>query len=306
MAIKKGAAQAKAQGQRVADSRAMEVMSRVGLSARGVIYVLVGLLAVQMGFGGDSGGKEADRSGAVRTIGEQPFGRVLLWALVVGLAAMALWRLSEAAFGPAGEGGDKWTRRLGSLGLAVFYTVISIGVVQTALVGGSPGSRGGNETSKEYTARVLNWPHGRVLVGVFGAVLVIVGVVIVVRSLMRKFEENLRTGEMSPPTRRVVAGLGIVGGVACGVLAAVAGLFVLLAAVQFDAGRAKGLDETLRSFAATPAGPVLLIAAAVGLVVFGLYSFCEARWRKAPEHGIPTEPPRAAGDRGSGTRKSVP
>ncbi|MFJ7266445.1 DUF1206 domain-containing protein [Streptomyces sp. NPDC099050] len=219
---------------------------------------------------------------------------------------MALWRLSEAAFGQAGEDGDKWTRRLGSLGLAVFYTVISIGVVQTALVGGSSGSRGGNETSKEYTARVLNWPGGRVLVGVFGVVLVIVGVVIVVRSVMRKFEENLRTGEMSPTTRRVVAGLGIVGGVACGVLAAVAGLFVLLAAVQFDAGRAKGLDETLRSFAATPAGPVLLIAAAVGLVVFGLYSFCEARWRKAPEHGIPAEQPRAAGDPGSGTRRSVP
>ncbi|WP_404961697.1 DUF1206 domain-containing protein [Streptomyces sp. 147326] len=277
----------------MSNSRAMEVLSRVGLCARGVIYVLVGLLAVQMGFGGDSG-KEADRSGAVRTIGEQPFGRVLLWALVVGLAAMALWRLSEAAFGQAVTGGDKWTRRLGSLGLALFYTVICIGVVQTALVGGSAGGRPGDETSKDYTARVLNWPGGRVLVGVVGAVLVIVGVVIVVRSLMRKFEENLRTGEMSPTTRRVVAGLGIVGGVATGVVAAVAGLFVLLAAVQFDPGRAKGMDETLRSFAATPAGPVLLIAAAVGLLLFGLYSFCEARWRKAPEHGASAEQPTAA------------
>lgn len=84
---------------------------------------------------------------------------------------------------------------------------------------------------------------------------------------------------MSPVTRRVVAGLGIVGGVATGVVAAVAGLFVVLAAVRFDPGEAKGMDETLRSFAATPAGPVLLIAAAVGLLLFGLYSFCEARSR---------------------------
>ncbi|MEU7602556.1 DUF1206 domain-containing protein [Streptomyces sp. NPDC041003] len=287
----------------MSNSRAMEVLSRVGLCARGVIYVLVGLLAVQMGFGGDSG-KEADRSGAVRTIGEQPFGRVLLWALVVGLAAMALWRLSEAAFGQAVTGGDKWTRRLGSLGLAVFYTVICIGVVQTALVGGSAGGRPGDETSKDYTARVLNWPLGRVLVGVVGAVLVVVGVVIVVRSLMRKFEENLRTDEMSPTTRRIVAGLGIVGGVATGVVAAVAGLFVLLAAVQFDPSRAKGMDETLRSFASTPAGPVLLIAAAVGLLLFGLYSFCEARWRKAPEHGASAEQPTEAP--GPETRPSAP
>ncbi|MDX3536795.1 DUF1206 domain-containing protein [Streptomyces sp. MB09-01] len=290
MAIDNGGAQAKTRGQRVADSRAMEVASRVGLCARGVIYVLVGLLAARIGFGGGSD-KEADRSGAVRTIGEQSYGQVLLWALVVGLAAMALWRLSEAAFGQATEGGDKWTRRLGSLGLAVFYLVICIGVVQTALVGGSGGARGGDESSKDYTARVLELPYGRVLVGVFGAVLAIVGVVIVVRSLMRKFEKNLRTERMSQTTRRIVAALGIIGGVACGVVAVATGLFSLLAAVRFDASEAKGLDETLRSFADTPAGPVLLIAAAVGLLLFGLYSFCEARWRKAPDHEASAEQP---------------
>ncbi|WP_369780038.1 DUF1206 domain-containing protein [Streptomyces sp. R33] len=291
MATEKDAAQAKTPGQRVADSRAMEVASRVGLCARGVIYVLVGLLAVRIGFGGEGGGKEADRSGAVRTIAEQPYGQVLLWALVVGLAAMALWRLSEAAFGQATEGGDKWTRRLGSLGLAVFYLVVCIGVVQTALAGGSGGTRGGDESSKDYTARVLEWPYGRVLVGVFGAVLAIVGVVIVVRSLMRKFEKNLRTERMSQTTRRIVAALGIIGGVACGVVAVATGLFLLLAAVRFDAGEAKGLDETLRSFADTPAGPVLLIAAAVGLLLFGLYSFCEARWRIAADHEASAEQP---------------
>ncbi|GAA1171632.1 hypothetical protein F4556_006530 [Kitasatospora gansuensis] len=277
---KDSAAQTRSRGRRVADSRAMDITARVGLCARGVIYVLVGALAVQIGFGADSG-KEAERTGAIGTIGEQPFGRVLLWALVVGLAAMALWRLSEAAFGQRATGGDKWTRRLGSLGLAVFYAVISVGVVQTVVVGGSAGSRSGDETSKEYTARVLEWPGGRVLVGAVGAVLVIVGVVMAVRAALRKFEENLQTGEMSTGTRRAVALLGIAGGLACGAAAAVAGLFVLLAAVKFDPGRAKGLDETLRSFAATPAGPVLLIAVAVGLVLFGLYSFCEARWRKA-------------------------
>ncbi|MEV8100658.1 DUF1206 domain-containing protein [Kitasatospora sp. NPDC085879] len=287
MAIRNGGtAGARSQGRRLADSHAMSVVARVGLCARGAINVLVGVLAVRIGLGAGSG-DEADRSGAVRTIGEQPFGRFLLWALVVGLAAMALWRLSEAVFGSSVPGGDKWTRRLGSLVLAVFYAVISIGVVQTVLVGGSSGSRSGNETSKEYTARVLEWPGGRFLVGGVGAVLVIVGVVMAVRAVMRKFEEDLQTGDMSPRTRRVVALLGIVGGVACGAAAAVAGLFILLAAVKFDPSKAKGLDETLRSFADTPAGPVLLIAAAIGFLLFGLYSFCEARWHKTPERSDP-------------------
>ncbi|MFD6888014.1 DUF1206 domain-containing protein [Streptomyces sp. NPDC059957] len=173
-------------------------------------------------------------------------------------------------FGQATAGGDTWTRRLGSLGLAVFYAVICVGVVQTALVGGSGGTRGGDETSKEYTARVLDWPLGRLIVGVFGAVLAVVGVVIVVRSLMRRFEVDLRTDAMSGPTRCIVAALGIIGGMACGIVAVVSGLFVLLAAIRFDPSQAKGLDEALRSFAATPAGPVLLIAAAVGLLLVGL------------------------------------
>ncbi|GAB7183566.1 hypothetical protein ATKI12_3397 [Kitasatospora sp. Ki12] len=290
MATRNGpSAQDKSQGQRLADSRAMDITARVGLGARGVIYVLVGVLAVQIGFGHKSG-QQAERSGAVGTIGEQPFGRVLLWALVVGLAAMALWRLSEAVFGPTGPGGGKWAVRLGFLGLAVFYAVVAIGVVQTVLVGGSSSNRSSNQTSKEYTARVLGWPGGRVIVGAVGAVLIIVGVVMAVRSAMRKFEKNLQTDKMSERTRRVVATLGIVGGVACGAVAAVAGLFVLLAAVKFDPNRAKGLDETLRSFADTPAGPGLLVAAAVGLVLFGLYSFCEARWHTAAEH--PDSPER--------------
>ncbi|WP_443079791.1 DUF1206 domain-containing protein [Streptomyces sp. P9-A4] len=163
---------------------------------------------------GIDSGQEADRSGAVGTLGEQPVGRALLWALVVALAAMAVWRLCEAAFGQTVEGGKKWSRRLGSLGTAVFYAVICVGVVQTALVGGSSGGRPGDETSKEYTARVLDWPGGRVSVGAFGVVLIVVGVVILMRSLIRKFEKNLRTDEMSPATRRVVAILGIVGGAA--------------------------------------------------------------------------------------------
>lgn len=61
----------------------------------------------------------------------------------------------------------------------------------------------------------------------------------------------------------------------------------LLAAVKFDPSKAKGLDETLRSFADTPAGPVLLIAAAIGFLLFGLHSFCEARWHKSAQQSDP-------------------
>ncbi|MER7196367.1 DUF1206 domain-containing protein [Streptomyces sp. CB01635] len=239
---------------------------------------------MQIGFGRDRG-KEADRSGAVGSLGEQPLGRVLLWALVT----MALWRLSEAVFGQTVAGCGEADSPFGLFGMggALHGDLYRCGADSAGrwFLRQSPRRRDVEGVHRESAGLA-----GRVLVGAFGGVLVIVGVVTLVRSLMRKFEKNLRAGEMSPAARRVVA--------------AVTGLFVLLAAVRFDPSQAKGPDETLRSFATTPAGPVLLMAAAVGLVLFGLYSFCEAHWRRAAEHGTPAEQPTEAA--GSGTRASAP
>jgi hypothetical protein len=54
----------------------------------------------------------------------------------------------------------------------------------------------------------------------------------------------------------------------------------VIAAVRFSPSEAEGIDGTLRAFAHTPLGPVLLVVMALGLVAFGLFSCCEARWRR--------------------------
>ncbi len=59
-----------------------------------------------------------------------------------------------------------------------------------------------------------------------------------------------------------------------------AGLFLLIAAFTANAHKAKGIDATLRAFTKTPAGPWLLVLVAIGLVMFGCYSWAESRWRK--------------------------
>lgn len=59
-----------------------------------------------------------------------------------------------------------------------------------------------------------------------------------------------------------------------------AGVLVLVAAVTFEPSKARGLDAALRSLRDAPAGPAILSVVAVGLVLFGLFGFCEARWRR--------------------------
>jgi hypothetical protein len=244
--------------------------------ARGVIYVLVGVLAVQIAFG--SGGKRADTSGALHAVAEHPGGIVVLWLLAVGFAGLAIWRFAEVVYGQAGRGGRTAGKRLGSLARAVLYAFICGSVVSFIL--GTGGKTSGNTQSKDVTARLMAHGGGRWLVALIGVGLAAAGVALAVHGLRRKFTKYLHMARMSRRTAQVVKILGVVGYVARGVVFCVAGAFLVDAAVSFNAQKAQGIDGSLLKLATTPLGPGLLVAVALGLVVFGIYSGCEARWRQ--------------------------
>ncbi|MFJ4690683.1 DUF1206 domain-containing protein [Streptomyces sp. NPDC088766] len=252
--------------------------ARAGLAARGVIYLLVGALALQIAFG-ENKKQQADRQGALAEIAEHPFGSVLLWALGIGLVGMALWRLSEVVFGSAGPDGRKAKKRLLALGRCVFYSFVAYSVLAFA-AGSGNGGGSSDEQSRDVTARVLELPGGRWIVGAAGVGIIVGGIWIAVRALLRKYHKHLRLGEMSARVRRLVDVTGVGGGTARGLVFAAAGAFAVRAAVEYEPDKAKGLDDTLRSFADTPVGPGLLACVAAGLVLFGLFSFAMARWRK--------------------------
>ncbi len=250
----------------------MRPAGRAGFTARGVIYLIVGYLALRIAFG--DGGQEADRQGALRQIAAQPFGTVMLWLLAAGLAGMALWRAATALLIDDSAG-----KRASDGGRAVFYGLICWGTAAYAAgLGGSSG--GSDQKSKDWTASVMGLPAGRWLTGAAGAALCVVGAVIAVRALRRTFLKKLDTGRMGPRVRAAVTASGAAGGAARGAVYAGAGAFVVVAAVRFQPRKAKGMDETLRAFAHTPAGPWLLAAIALGLVLFGVFSFASARWRR--------------------------
>ncbi|MGW7261665.1 DUF1206 domain-containing protein [Streptomyces sp. NPDC054834] len=251
-----------------------EWAARAGLAARGVIYLLVGLLALQIAFGGSR--KQADRNGALAEIARHPFGAVVLWAVGIGLAGMALWQLSEAVFGSVGQDGRSVRKRLLALVRCVFYAFAASSVLSFAA--GAGGGQSSDTQSRDLTARALSAPAGQWLVGAIGAGIVVTGVWIAAQAVRRAYRDRLRTGEMSPRTRRLVDVTGVSGGVARGMVFTAAGVFAVRAAVDSRPDKAKGLDDTLRTFADTPVGPWLLALVAAGLALFGLFSFAEARW----------------------------
>ncbi|MFB7938326.1 DUF1206 domain-containing protein [Streptomyces sp. NPDC056049] len=263
---------------RTARGGAVRVGARMGFMARGVLYLLVGALAVRIGLTGT--GEQADRGGALAEVAGTPFGAVLLWALGLGLAGMALWRLSEAVFGAAGPEGDGAGKRAMSGARCVFYGVSSFLVFSFAVGAGGSGAGSSDRQSRDVTGRLLALPGGQWWVGAAAVGFAAAGLWMAGSAVARRYRKHLEWGRMSRGARLFMDTTGIAGGVGRGLVFAAAGWFGVRAAYTFDPAEAKGMDDTIRSFAQTPAGPWLLVAVAVGLVLFGVFSFGQAKWRE--------------------------
>lgn len=260
---------------RTRDTHAVDTLGRIGFTARGVVYLLIGWITLMIAL--DHRTMEADRTGALELVAGKAFGFAVLWFLIVGFAGMALWRAAMAVH-PDVPGKQGAGSRLASAGKALLYAVAAYTTARFTLTGHASGST--NKVSTDFTTDAMRHAGGRLLVGAVGIGFIVAGVVLVVRGIKRKFAKNLNTAAMSARTRRAVLGLGVAGNAARGVIGGAAGVFLLDAAITFDPHRARGVDGTLRAFAAAPAGPIVLIVMAVGLAAFGAYSFCEARWRR--------------------------
>jgi hypothetical protein len=258
---------------RASGSPVVRTLARAGLTARGVIYILIGWVAILVAIG--QGNRQADQQGALRLLAGQPFGQALLWLLGIGFAGYALWRLSEAAFGVSGEGREAGPR-LRSLGRAVMYAALAALTFQ--VISGS--SRNQTRKEQDVSASIMHHSGGQVLIGLIGAAIAIAGVVLIIEGWRRTFMKYMARGQMSPRTRRVVERLGMVGSVARGVVVTLVGILVIDAAVSYNPSKAGGVDIALLTLRNQPFGEFLLILAALGLITFGIYGLCEARWRR--------------------------
>jgi uncharacterized membrane protein len=258
---------------RAANSPAAHALARAGLVARGIIYILIGWVAILVAAGHSS--READQAGALQLLAGKPYGMVSLWLLGIGFVGYALWRLSEAAFGVTGEGNGAGPR-LKSLVRGLVYAGFAYLTFQVISGGHS------NEATKQQdvTASVMHHAGGRWLVGIVGLIIVIAGVALIAQGIRRKFMRQLQTSRMTRRERRIVEWLGVIGTVARGVVFALAGALVIDAAVTYTPSKAGGVDKALLTLRDQPFGVFLLGLAAAGLIIFGIYGLCEARWRR--------------------------
>jgi len=271
--------EAKYKSRSAATGRWMTLLARLGYTVKGIVYVVIGWLAVMLAIG--HGGKATDQSGAIQTINNLPFGKFLLVVVAIGLLGFALWSFIQALFDTEGKGRDAKgiVSRIGYAVVGASYGLLSYATFQIVVGTGRGGSNSTSRT-QDGTALLLKQPPGIALVIIVGIGVLCVAAYLFSKAYSANFKSRLNLTELSAQMRKLMINLGRFGYAALGVVFSIIGIFLIVAAFQHNAKQAVGLDGALQELARQPFGPFLLGIVALGLIAYGLYSFVEARYRR--------------------------
>ncbi len=255
----------------------MEALARFGYVTRGFVYALIGILALLAAFG--TGGETTGTNGALQIIVRQPFGKILLSLITVGLLGYVLWRFTQAIKDPGKKGSDckGLILRLGYAASGLFYLAISFNAALFVLGNGSSGD---TKTKQDWTAMLMQQPFGRWLVGLVGALVIGVGFYKIYLACRVKFHRKYNLKNLGAIQEKMLVNICRFGIAARGIVFVMTGFFIIEAAKNYNPQEVKGLDGTLLTLAQQPYGKILLTLMALGLIAFAVCSVFKVRYRQ--------------------------
>jgi len=262
---------------RAAGNSQLELLERLGYAVRGLLYAVMGILVLRIALG-IGGGQATDLSGSMVYLIGNPFGKLVLIVIIVGLAAYSLWGFVRAIYDPLHRGSDAsgYMARLGFVSSALSYLAIVIFALQ--ILAGS-GAASGDSTQKTI-ASILTHPAGGWLTILIGVVAVGVAVGQFIEAYRATFARDLKGTEMSASERNIAVKLGRFGMFARGVTFLVIGWFLIQAGMHNDASQVQGFGGAFLFLLNQPYGHILVGVIALGFIALGLHSFACARWVK--------------------------
>ena len=275
-------------GRLTAEHPGVVKIGRAGWFAKGVVYLIAGILALSVaakasGWAANestTGDQEASPIGAIKTVAGSRGGTALLWLLAIGMLIYAAWRVVSALL-PGRTGAKAWAQRIGYLVSAAMYTTFAISAI--ALARHVPGAQGanqpnGNKTVTDVSASVMTHAAGRLVIGVVGLIVIAVGLYRISKGITLDVDDELDMAGVSGARVIWIKRLGAVGEIGRGIGFGLVGFFLLRSAMTYDAAEATGLDGALRRLAAESWGVVVVVVVGVGFAAYGL--FCLATFTR--------------------------
>jgi hypothetical protein len=253
----------------------LRLLERLGYLVRGVLYIVMGFLAFRIA-SARPGGKATDLSGSLLWLIGNPFGKLVLIVVVIGLAAYSLWGFIRAIYDPLHRGRDSKgiAARIGFVTSGLSYAAIAFFALQ--ILGGQ-GAASHDSTQKAVSSLLTN-PAGAFITILLGFIAIGIGIGQFVEAYRATFKNDLKAGEMSQSEREIAIALGRFGMAARGVTFLVIGFFLIQAGIHHDPARATGFGGAFLFLLAQPYGHLLVGIIALGFVALGLHSFACARW----------------------------
>lgn len=254
-------------------------LARFGFYAKGVLFIVIGILAVLVAVGNQSG-KLADPTGAMATIALQPFGRFVLILFIIGAIGHGVWNILRGA-ADVDDAGRDWQgiiKRIIAGGIGVFYLFLAWtawSIVLAAKVSEENGA-----VQETLVAILLALPLGVVLVFLIGLSVIGAGFHECYSGITGKFRENYRLWEIEGGHLRFITVIGALSFTARALIFVLMGYYFVWAAINYNPNEAVGLDGALKILAQSYYGQVLLFVTAVGLIGHGVLAFYEAKYRR--------------------------
>ncbi|MBB3310091.1 hypothetical protein FHT78_001834 [Rhizobium sp. BK196] len=254
-----------------------DLLAKSGYTARGIVFLLVAGLAL---FSGVSGGRPETKS-ALSTLLQQPFGRVWVGLIGLGLLGFVVWRLAQslADSDGRGSGAKALVIRIAWFGSAATYLSLAAFAIGHALIFAGGSDEAGEKDLAEW---IMSKPFGSYLAITVGAGFIIGGGITAAKGLTKKFERYLRI----PNNSGVITAICIYGLVARGLVFAITGILFAYAGLRVDPAQAGSMADALQWLRQLPFGSVLYVAVAIGLAAFGFYNLIEARYRIVREPSL--------------------
>ena len=256
---------------------ALEWLARTGFLVKGVLYMVIGVLALQVA--ARAGGRVMGTRGALMTVLGQPFGRTLLLVAAIGLFGYAAWRVLQGLLDPDRLGHD-WR----ALGTRVGF--VAGGIVHAALgwqafrLYRGLSARSGSSAEHDVATEALRWPLGDWLVVLAGLGLIGFALQQVYAAITNRLERNLDVEQMRREAGAWAAGLSRFGVAARAVVFALLGWAIVAAGWSRDTSEVGTTTSSLRTLAEQPGalGRWLLGVTAAGFVAYGFYEIIHARY----------------------------